>query len=79
MATLDSKFLDAIISKDQELDDLEVEINDNAFELISLRSPVISDLRRVISAIKNFFYPRKGRRLRQEYSQTFKDLIDPGK
>ncbi len=52
LATLDSKFLDAIISKDQELDDLEVEINDNAFELISLRSPVISDLRRVISAIK---------------------------
>ena len=41
LATLDSKFLDAIISKDQELDDLEVEINDSAFELISLRSPVI--------------------------------------
>ncbi len=52
MATFDTEHLNSIISQDKLLDDLELSINDDAFLLISLRAPVVTDLRRVIVAIK---------------------------
>ncbi|WP_438997742.1 phosphate signaling complex protein PhoU [Candidatus Puniceispirillum sp.] len=52
IATQDEKTLDQIIQGDKELDVLEAEIIQNAFEIIALRSPRASDLRRVVVASK---------------------------
>lgn len=52
IATQDEKAIDQIIKGDYELDVLEAEINKTAFEIIALRSPRASDLRRVIVASK---------------------------
>ncbi|MBT6123220.1 MAG: phosphate signaling complex protein PhoU [Candidatus Puniceispirillum sp.] len=52
IATQDSKTLDHIIAGDKELDVLEAEIIQTAFEIIALRSPRATDLRRVMVASK---------------------------
>ena len=52
IATQDEKTLDKIIKGDKELDVLEAEIIQSAFEIIALRSPRASDLRRVVVASK---------------------------
>ena len=52
IATQDEKTLDQIINGDKELDALEAEIIQSAFEIIALRSPRASDLRRVVVASK---------------------------
>ena len=44
--------LDEIISFDQELDDLEFTINERAIEVIAIRSPMATDLRRIVAALK---------------------------
>ena len=44
--------LDEIISFDQELDDLEFTINERAIEVIAMRSPMATDLRRIVAALK---------------------------
>jgi phosphate transport system protein len=52
IATQDEKVLDLVITGDKELDGLEAEIVQSAFEIIALRSPRASDLRRVVVASK---------------------------
>ena len=52
IATPDEKTLDQIVKGDKELDVLEAEIIQSAFEIIALRSPRASDLRRVVVASK---------------------------
>ena len=52
IATQDEKTLDKIIKGDKELDVMEAEIIQSAFEVIALRSPRASDLRRVVVASK---------------------------
>ncbi|MDB2391164.1 phosphate transport system regulatory protein PhoU, partial [Alphaproteobacteria bacterium] len=52
IATQDEKMLDQVISGDKELDALEAAIIQSAFEIIALRSPRASDLRRVMAASK---------------------------
>ena len=52
IATQDSTVLDHIIKGDKELDALETEIIQSAFEIIALRSPRATDLRRVVVASK---------------------------
>ncbi len=44
--------LEAIISADQELDDLEFAINERAIEVIAVRGPMATDLRRIVAALK---------------------------
>lgn len=44
--------LEAIISADGELDDLEFSINERAIEVIAMRSPMATDLRRIVAALK---------------------------
>lgn len=41
-----------VIENDNELDDLELEINDDAILLIAKQQPVATDLRRIITAMK---------------------------
>lgn len=44
--------LETIISTDQELDNLEFTINERAIEVIAMRSPMATDLRRIVAALK---------------------------
>ncbi len=44
--------LPAIIAKDKELDDIEFQLNERAIEIIAMRSPMATDLRRIIAAVK---------------------------
>ena len=44
--------LEAIITTDQELDELEFTINERAIEVIAMRSPMATDLRRIVAALK---------------------------
>jgi phosphate transport system protein len=44
--------LDGIIGFDTTLDDLEFAINDRALEVIAMRSPMATDLRRIVAALK---------------------------
>jgi len=52
LATQNGAVLDAIISSDAKLDDLEAEIHEKAVEVIALRSPHARDLRQVLVALK---------------------------
>lgn len=44
--------LETIIRTDQELDNLEFTINERAIEVIAMRSPMATDLRRIVAALK---------------------------
>ncbi|MDG1691700.1 MAG: phosphate signaling complex protein PhoU [Alphaproteobacteria bacterium] len=44
--------IDALIAKDKELDALEFLLNERAIEMIAIRSPMATDLRRIIAAVK---------------------------
>lgn len=44
--------IDALIAKDKELDALEFHLNERAIEIIAIRSPMATDLRRIIAAVK---------------------------
>ena len=44
--------LETIITTDQELDELEFTINERAIEVIAMRSPMATDLRRIVAALK---------------------------
>lgn len=44
--------LPEIIAKDKELDDIEFQLNERAIEIIAIRSPMATDLRRIIAAVK---------------------------
>ena len=44
--------LETIIKTDQELDELEFTINERAIEVIAMRSPMATDLRRIVAALK---------------------------
>lgn len=48
----DGERLEMIIDADKELDELEFAINERAIEVIATRSPMASDLRRIIAALK---------------------------
>ena len=52
LETRNAAKLDKIISFDQELDDLEFTINERALEVIAIRSPMATDLRRIVAALK---------------------------
>jgi phosphate transport system protein len=52
LATQNGAVLDAIISSDAKLDDLEAKIHEKAVEVIALRSPHARDLRQVLVALK---------------------------
>jgi len=52
LATQNGAVLDAIISSDAKLDDLEAEVHEKAVEVIALRSPHARDLRQVLVALK---------------------------
>jgi len=44
--------LETIIKTDQDLDELEFTINERAIEVIAMRSPMATDLRRIVAALK---------------------------
>ena len=48
----DASSIEAIVSKDAELDQLEKDLNDRAIEVIATRAPMATDLRRILSAVK---------------------------
>ena len=48
----DASSIEAIVSKDAELDQLEKYLNDRAIEVIATRAPMATDLRRILSAVK---------------------------
>tara|TARA_A100000164_G_scaffold152516_1_gene135449 strand:- start:3659 stop:4228 length:570 start_codon:yes stop_codon:yes gene_type:complete len=52
MSKNDSKLAEQIISKDEELDQLETQIDDVVIKTIALRQPVADDLRLLFAAIK---------------------------
>ena len=48
----DASSIEAIVSKDAELDQVEKDLNDRAIEVIATRAPMATDLRRILSAVK---------------------------
>ena len=48
----DASSIEAIVSKDGELDQVEKDLNDRAIEVIATRAPMATDLRRILSAVK---------------------------
>ena len=52
IATQDVPALRALIEKDSALDDLEAQIHTKAFEVIAMRGPAATDLRRVLVSLK---------------------------
>ncbi len=52
LKTRNAENIEAIITKDRELDALEITINERAIEIIALRAPMADDLRRIIASLK---------------------------
>lgn len=52
LETRNGENIDMIIDMDKELDVLEFAINERAIEVIAMRSPMATDLRRIIAALK---------------------------
>lgn len=48
----DAAPLEAIIAGDKALDELEQSLNERAIEVIAMRAPMATDLRRILSAVK---------------------------
>ena len=52
LATRDVGLAQAVVGRDQKLDQLQMEIEKKAIRMIALRQPVAQDLRRTVSAMK---------------------------
>ena len=52
LLTADAAIADKVISADQAIDAVREQIEDNAFELLSLQQPVAGDLRMVVAALR---------------------------
>ncbi|OEF98088.1 phosphate transport system regulatory protein PhoU [Vulcanibacillus modesticaldus] len=52
LRTLDGELAEEVIAGDNKIDDLEIEIDEDAVRLIATQQPVARDLRKIISAIK---------------------------
>ncbi|MEK9851045.1 MAG: PhoU domain-containing protein, partial [Candidatus Puniceispirillum sp.] len=52
LATQNEDQLNAVISGDKALDELEAQINEKALEVIAIRAPRAADLRHVLVALK---------------------------
>lgn len=48
----DASSIEAIVSKDAELDQLEKDLNERSIEVIATRAPMATDLRLILSAVK---------------------------